>query len=111
MEARGELPILARWVVGMRTKLGIDLFDEDELDEPSEPSIELDWNEDPLGPKTLFKIREFLGVTQDEFAELVGSSLRAVKAWERHKRDHEARNCTGTARKFILHLVRERLHS
>lgn len=98
----------------MKTSLGIGFWEEDEDSEPSEssrPRIELDWEEDPLSPNTLRDIRDFFGDTQEAFADRMGASLRSVKAWERRKRDSEARNCSGPARKFILHLVRERLET
>lgn len=63
---------------------------------------------DPLHPIDVRRSRELLGLDQEQFAALLGVSVRAVKAWEHRKRNtSHARNCTGSARKLIQHLIAE----
>ena len=66
-------------------------------------------DEDPLTPKTLVACRKILGLTQTDFAEVLGTSVRTVRSWERSKRDDQARNCTGPPRKLIIYLIEDRL--
>ena len=64
-------------------------------------------SDDPLDRETLREVRALLGVSQSGLAEMVGVSLRTVKAWEHpHPDSSEARPCSGPARRLVRLLVR-----
>lgn len=65
-------------------------------------------SEDPINPVSVLRSREYLGMTQVVFAEVLGVSERLVIAWERKRKDHVSRNCSGPARKLIIKLVEEK---
>ena len=67
-----------------------------------------DLGENPLSPKAVRQSRELLSMEQDEFAQAIGVSIRAVRAWEHKDQDsNHSRNCTGAARLLIIRLVED----
>ena len=65
-----------------------------------------DLSSDPLTPSDVRAARAYLYLTQAQLAEELCVGLRTVKSWEANDRKlSAARNCTGPARKLILHLV------
>jgi len=74
-----------------------------------DPDPAPDLSADPLMPKQVRQARRFLGLTQAQFADELGVSLRTVKAWEHHDRNFaDSRNCTGPARKLLIYLTKEK---
>ena len=52
---------------------------------------------DPLEPEMILRIRNSLGLSQEQFGERVGAARRTIQDWE-----HGARACKGSARMMVI---------
>jgi DNA-binding transcriptional regulator YiaG len=52
---------------------------------------------DPLEPEMILKVRNSLGLSQEQFGERVGAARRTIQDWE-----HGARSCKGSARMMVI---------
>jgi len=52
---------------------------------------------DPLEPEMVLKVRNSLGLSQEQFGQRVGAARRTVQDWE-----HGARSCKGSARMMVI---------
>ena len=52
---------------------------------------------DPLEPEMVLRVRNSLGLSQEQFGERVGAARRTVQDWE-----HGARACKGSARMMVI---------
>lgn len=69
------------------------------------PTLDIQKPREKTAPETVFKIRQLLKLTQEEFAQLVGVSLRTVARWE--SKQAYADNVSEKQLKNLSRIIRE----